>query len=102
MKIYINRFEKKEYPNFLRRLGTSHFLKLHGFNINTYYEQAEIEDVDPVYIPLFKYIREGGQLIIDIHLWREQCISIVLMGVPPYIYIAKSSEIRLDYEEEDE
>jgi hypothetical protein len=101
MKIYINRLEKKQYPYFLRRLGTSHFLKLHGFNINASEDDIEIRDIDPVYIPLFKFIQEGGQIIFDFHLWKEQCISVVLMGVPPYIYIAKSSEIRLDYEEED-
>jgi hypothetical protein len=99
MKIFIDRREKGSYPYFVRRLGTSYFLKIHGFNVNLSDKDASI---DPVYIPLFKFSNEAGQTIIDIHLWRERCTTIMLMGVPPYIYIGRSEEIRLDYEEDDE
>jgi hypothetical protein len=99
MKIYINRQEKGTYAHFLRRIGTSHFLNLHGFNLDI--KKDRNLQVDPVYIPAFKFIRDVGQTIIDIHLWREQCISIVFMYVPPYIWIGKSEKIRIDYEEDE-
>ena len=99
MKIYLDRLEKGSYPHFIRRIGTSHFLNLHGFNLNI--EEGKHVHVDPVYIPAFKFIRDVGQTIIDIHLWREKCVTILLIGAPPFIWIGRSEKVRLDYEEDE-
>jgi hypothetical protein len=99
MKIYIGRQARDTFRRFIPRLKDKWLLLVHGVNI----EVADGLHVEPVYIPFFTFKKEGGQVIIDLHwFWSEEATTILLMEVPPYIWVGRSSSIRLQNEEEDE
>lgn len=99
MKIYIAKQARDTFRRFIPRLKDKWLLLVHGVNI----EVAGGLHVEPVYIPFFTFKREGGQVVIDIHwFWKEQAVTILLMEVPPYIWVGRSSSIRLQDNEVDD
>jgi hypothetical protein len=94
VKIFDTGLPIDQYKDFIWRRGDRFLLKLHGINFNL---QARDLYVEPVYLPLFQYQKDGGQMILDVRLgWTEDCWTIILMQVFPYVWIGHSKHIRLD------
>ncbi len=102
MKIHINRIPIGEFKPFERRSGSEHMLRLTGVNVDL--SKGEHGNVNAtaqgIYTSLFSFRNEGGQVMIDISLWREDWfVSIILMKVRPYIWVGITRETHLEEEE---
>jgi len=98
MKLYQDLGELYEYPDFLFRLDDGFLMKIHGLNMSVVEGELRIA---PVYVPLFRYQKSAGQIVIDFNLWRTSARRFLFQLRPPYFGTYSMSEVRLEEYEDD-
>ncbi len=93
-KVYFQQQPLESFKSFVWKLKGQLFLRLHG--TNTDFKPPADLYIEPVYIPLISWNRDGNLLFIDIHwLWRETCRTIVFSKFYPYFWTGTTDQIKL-------
>ena len=99
MRVFVNQLPADQFPNWVRKQGPSYLMKLTGVNVST----GKTLGFQGVYIPLFTYRREGGQIIIELPLWRAtRSAALILQETYPWIWFNTTGQTVIeDWEEVD-
>lgn len=94
MIIYLNR-EAKYYYRRWQRIAHMLWPRLYGVNI-VWDDSGKEPEVMPVYIPFMRVERGDGHMLIELGMWTDSAIVILLFLRWPFIYVTNGGGIELD------
>ncbi len=87
IRVFVNQLPVDEFVRWIGRQGPSYLLKLTGVNVSV--ARGRNMEFQGVYIPLFTYRREAGQIVIELPLWRERkSCALILQETWPWVWFS--------------